>query len=147
MSNDRASCGAGVAGFDGFAGADADTESVAADCRRMRMIGEAACEGIMVHYVSFKIRVDICGPKPFIDHKLRRATATDTIFPEGFYCTHFDNFVTSEAREVVAGKIENLLARVGEFRPEPICIRDHGYSLGLLRARGPQTSDAACPED
>jgi len=57
----------------------------------------------------------------------RRATATDTIFPEGLYHAHFDGFVASEASEAVAGKIENFLARVGEFRPESICTGDYEY--------------------
>ncbi len=57
----------------------------------------------------------------------RRATATDTIFPEGLYRAHFDSSVASGAREVIAGKIKNLAVRVGEFRPESTCTGDYGY--------------------
>ncbi len=53
----------------------------------------------------------------------RRATATNAIFPEGLYRAHFDSLVSGEAREVVAGKIKNQLARVGKFPPGSICTR------------------------
>ena len=39
----------------------------------------------------------------------RRATATYTIFLEGFYGASFDSFVASETGDVVAGKIKDLL--------------------------------------
>ncbi len=98
--------------------------------------------------MSLKVRVDICKPKPF-HHGMgaltahgrtnstvesRRATATDTIFPEGLYRAHFDSSVSSKAREVEAGKIKNLHSRVGEFRPGSICTRDYGYrcEIGLF---------------
>ena len=57
----------------------------------------------------------------------RRSTAADTIFPEGLYSALFDDFVASEAREVVTGKIENLLSRVCESRHGTICTGNYGY--------------------
>ena len=49
------------------------------------------------------------------------------MFPQGLDSALFDDFVASEAREVVPGKIENLLSRVCEFRPGSICTGNYGY--------------------
>ena len=62
--------------------------------------------------------------------KSRRSTATDTIFTEGLNRAHFDGrrgFIASESSEVVAGKIENLLAHVDEFWSGSICTRNYGH--------------------
>ena len=57
----------------------------------------------------------------------RGAAAVDTIFPEGFNRTNFDSFVASETHEVIANKIQDLLACVDEFRPGSICTRNDGH--------------------
>ena len=59
--------------------------------------------------------------------KSRRSTATDAIFPEGLNRAHLDGFVASESREIIASKIENLLARVDEFWSGSICTRNYGH--------------------
>lgn len=51
----------------------------------------------------------------------RKTTATDSIYEEGLYRAYFDGFVARAAREDVACKIENLLARVDEFCSESTC--------------------------
>ena len=64
--------------------------------------------------------------------KSRRSTATDTIFTEDLNRVHFDGFVASEPSEVVAGKIENLLARVDEFWSGSICTRNYGHLYEII---------------
>ena len=77
--------------------------------------------------------------------EFRRSTATNTVFPEGLYGAHFDSLVAGEAHEVV-GKIENLLARIGKFRPEPICTESYvGREIGLFLRSKRGTWVPCCP--
>jgi hypothetical protein len=65
--------------------------------------------------------------------KPKSAKGADTIFPEGLKRAHFNSFVASETSEIVAGKIEGLLARVGELGPGFIYTRNHRERMrGLL---------------
>ena len=76
--------------------------------------------GRLLLYVAFKVHVNICKSKPLVNLskdelraqkrtnstiESRRATASDTIFPEDFNLANFDSFVASETREVADSKI------------------------------------------
>ena len=59
--------------------------------------------------------------------EFRGTTTAETIFSKDFNRANFDSSVVSETREVIAGKIQVLLACVDEFRPGSDCTRNYEY--------------------